>query len=165
MELQDMARRLPDDLWEIFAPLLPPVVWCGHGRPPQSHKDCVHGLLSVVVAGIAWERLPPCWPASTTIQRRLHRWRQRDVLRPAWGQRAQPSEPLPGIPWEQRLLDGSQQPAQKGGKRRGLRRWLAPRVAQPGPERATHAPCREAWSSPRPTPTPVGRRRRGAQGW
>ena len=40
MELKDIARRLPDDLWEIFEPLLPPVVWCGNGRPPKSNTVC-----------------------------------------------------------------------------------------------------------------------------
>jgi transposase len=131
MELQDIARRLPDDIWEIFAPLLPPGVWCGNGRPPKSNKDCLHGLLFVLVSGIAWEMLPPCWPSSKTIQRRLTRWLQRDVFRTAWGQLAQQYEPLQGINWAQSLLDGSKKPSKKGGKRPGLRQWIAPSVGQP----------------------------------
>ena len=35
MELKDVAKRLPEDIWEVFEPLLPPVVWCGNGRPPK----------------------------------------------------------------------------------------------------------------------------------
>ena len=131
MELKDIARRLPDDIWEIFEPLLPPVVWCGNGRPPKSNKDCLHGLPYVLVSGIAWEMLPPCWPSYKTIQRRLNRWLQGDVFRTAWGQLAQQYEQLRGITWDQMLLDGSKKPAKKGVKRRGLRRWIAPSVAQP----------------------------------
>ena len=131
MELKDLARRLPDDIWEIFEPLLPPVVWCGNGRPPKSNKDCLHGLLFVLVSGIAWEMLPPCWPASKTNQRRLTCWLQRDVFRTAWGQRAQQYEQLQGINGDQMLLDGSKKPSKKGGKRQGLHQWIAPRVGQP----------------------------------
>jgi transposase len=77
MELKDIARCLPDDIGEIFEPLLPPVVWCGNGRPPASNKDCLHGMLYVLVSGSAWERLPLCWPSSKTSQCRLTRWLQR----------------------------------------------------------------------------------------
>jgi transposase len=119
MELKDIARRLPEDIWEIFEPLLPPVVWCGNGRPPKSNKDCLHGLLFVLVAGIAWELLPPCWPSYKTIQRRLHRWLSLDVFRMAWGQLAQQYEQLYGINWDQILLDGSKKPSKKGGEETG----------------------------------------------
>jgi hypothetical protein len=27
MQLTDFARKVPDDVWTLFAPLLPPVVW------------------------------------------------------------------------------------------------------------------------------------------
>ena len=142
MELKDIARRLPDDLWEIFEPLLPPVVWCGNGRPPKSHKVYLHGLLFVLVSGISWEMLPPCWPSSKTIQRRLTRWLHLEVFRTAWGQLAQQYQQLQDINWDQRLLDGSKKPAKKwGGKRPGLRRLIAPSVALPCTLRATHAPC------------------------
>jgi transposase len=131
MELKDIARRLPDDIWEIFEPLLPQVVWCGNGRPPKSNKACLHGLLFVLVSGIAGEMLPPCGPSYKTIQRRRTRWLQLDVFRTAWGQLAQQYEQLQGINWDQLLLAGSKKPAKKGGKRRGLRRLIAPSVAQP----------------------------------
>ena len=141
MELKDLARRLPDAIGEIFAPLLPPVVWCGNGRPPKSTKDCLPGLLFVLVAGIAWERLPPCWPAYKTSQRRRTRWRQLAVFRTAWGQLAQQYEQLQGIHWDQMRLDGAKKPSKKGVKRQGLRQLIAPSVGQPCTWRATPAPC------------------------
>jgi hypothetical protein len=45
VKLQTIARRLPEEIWAIFEPLLPPVVWCGEGRPPASNHKCLHGLL------------------------------------------------------------------------------------------------------------------------
>lgn len=32
--LKALARRLPDDIWAIFEPILPAKVWSCNGRPP-----------------------------------------------------------------------------------------------------------------------------------
>ncbi len=53
MQLKDIARRLPDDIWKVFEPLLPAKVWVGNGRPPASNQECLHALLYVLVSGIA----------------------------------------------------------------------------------------------------------------
>ncbi len=31
MQLTDFAREVPEDVRARFAPILPPVVWCGNG--------------------------------------------------------------------------------------------------------------------------------------
>jgi transposase len=80
----------------------------------KSNKECLHGLLYVLVTGIAWEMLPPCWPSYKTIQRRLKHWLQLDVFRTAWTQLAQKYEQFQGINWDKILLDGSKKPAKKG---------------------------------------------------
>jgi len=122
VELKDVAKRLPDEIWGVFEPLLPPVVWQGNGRPPKTNKECFHGLLYVLVSGIAWELLPPCWPSYKTIQRRLEVRQQRDTFRTAWAQLAQKYEQLQGINWDKVLLDGSKKPSKKGAKRQALPR-------------------------------------------
>jgi len=122
MELKDIARRLPEDIWDVFEPLLPPVVWCGNGRPPKGNKECFHGLLYVLASGIAWEMLPPCWPSYKTVQRRLKRWLQLDVFHRAWEELALKYDRLRGINWDQVLRDGSKKPAKKGASRPALRR-------------------------------------------
>ena len=39
MQLTDFARQVPEEVWTLFAPLLPPVVWGGNGCPPgQVHR-------------------------------------------------------------------------------------------------------------------------------
>jgi transposase len=122
MELKDIARRLPDAIWGAFEPLLPAVVWRGNGRPPKGNKECLHGLLYVLVAGIAREMLPPCWPSYKTIQRRLKCWLRLDVFHQAWKELARKYERLHGVNWDQVLLDGSKKPAKKGASRPALRR-------------------------------------------
>jgi transposase len=131
MRLSDIARRLPDDVWAIFEPILPAVVWAGNGRPPVGNRDCLHALLYVLASGIAWEMLPWCFPSSKTVQRRLKVWLREDAFLRAWRQLAERYVQLHGINWDQILLDGSKKPSKKGGKRRGRVRSIAASRAVP----------------------------------
>ena len=45
MQLTDFARGVPEEVWTLFAPLLPPVVWCGNGCPPYDNRECLHAVL------------------------------------------------------------------------------------------------------------------------
>jgi putative transposase len=119
MQLKDVARRLPEEIWGVFEPILPPVVWFGVGRPPKSNRECFHALLYVLVSGIPWEMLPLGFPSYKTVQRRLRRWLGRDAFRTAWQQLAERYERLNGINWDQVLLDGSKKPSKKGGEQTG----------------------------------------------
>ncbi len=130
MKLTDFVRDVPNDVWAVFEPILPPAVWKGNGRKPKSNRECLHALLYVLVSGIAWEMLPVCFPSYKTVQRRLKRWLNLDVFHTAWKQLAQRYEQLHGINWDQILLDGSKKPSKKGVKRRGLRPSIAPSAAQ-----------------------------------
>lgn len=131
MQLKDLARRLPDDIWAVFERILPAKVWVGNGRPPCGNRECLHALLYVLASGIAWEFLPPCFPSYKTVQRRLKEWLRNDVFLTAWKQLAQRYEQFHGINWDQVLLDGSKKPSKKGAKRRGHLRSIAVSRAQP----------------------------------
>jgi transposase len=117
MKLTDFAREFPEDVWALFEPLLPPVIWCGNGRKPASNRDCLHGLFYVLVSGIGGRMLPKGFPSYQTVQRRLKRWLRLDTFRIAWQQLAQRYERLQGINWDQVLLDGSKKPSKKGARR------------------------------------------------
>ena len=125
MQLKDLARRLPDDIWAIFEPILPARVWVGNGRPPATNRECLHGLLYVLASGISWEMLPWCFPSYKTVQRRLKDWLRTDAFLTAWTSVAERYERLHGINWDQILLDGSKKPSKKGGPGRGLLRSIA----------------------------------------
>ena len=73
-----MARALvPDDLWAVIEPLLPPArPRPKGGRPPIPDRAALAGILFVLKSGIPWEMLPremgcgsgmSCW-------RRLRDW-------------------------------------------------------------------------------------------
>jgi transposase len=119
MKLHTLARRLPEEIWATFEPLLPPVVWSGEGRPPVSNHKVLHGLLYVLITGIGWDYVPPCFPCGKTIQDRLRVWLALDAFRTAWEHLARRYEALQGINWAKILLDGSKKPAKKGGEDTG----------------------------------------------
>jgi transposase len=114
MRLASIARRLPEAVWAAFEPVLPPVVWPGEGRPPASNHRCLHGLLYVLITGIGWDYVPPCFPCGRTIQDRLRLWLEHDAFRTAWQRLAERYERLRGVNWDQVLLDGCRRPAKKG---------------------------------------------------
>jgi transposase len=125
MQLKDLARELPSDIWAVFEPLLPAKVWSGNGRPPCDNRACLHALLYVLASGISWEFLPWCFPSYKTVQRRLKVWLRDDAFLRAWAQLAERYQRLHGINWDQLLLDGSKKPSEKGGRRRGRVRSIA----------------------------------------
>ena len=84
MQLKEIVKRLPDEVWNVFEPILPKKVWAGNGRPPASDRDCLHALLYVLILGISRELLPWCFPSYTTVQRRLKIWMQNDCFLTAW---------------------------------------------------------------------------------
>jgi len=125
MQLTDFARQVPDEVWRLFEPILPPVVWCGYGCPPYDNRECLHAVLYVLVTGIGWRMLPSGFPSYKTVQRRLTLWLELDAFRTAWRQLAQRYEALQGINWDEVLLDGSKKPAKKEASRLAPTPWIA----------------------------------------
>jgi transposase len=115
MRLSDIARRLPEEIWALFEPILPKVVYRGTGRHPATNHACLHGLLYVLITGIGWDYVP----RGKTIQSRLRQWLTLDCFHQAWAELAQRYERFQGINWDQILLDGSKKPAKKGGEDTG----------------------------------------------
>jgi transposase len=130
MQLTDFARKVPEDVGMLFAPILPPVGWCGNGCPPYDNRACLHAVLYVLVTGIGWRMLPSGFPSYKTVQRRLKVWLEQEAFRRAWQQLAQRYEALQGINGDEVLLDGAKQPAKKGARRRVPAPWIAASAGQ-----------------------------------
>jgi transposase len=70
---------IPDGLWELIDPLLPPRAHRPKaGRPRLSDRACLSGILFVLRSGIPWEMLPQemgcgsgmtCWRISPSFGR------------------------------------------------------------------------------------------------
>jgi transposase len=80
-----MAKPLlPDELWEIIQPLLPPPKprrFRYPGRKPIGDRQALTGILFVLKTGIPWEDLPAemgCG-CGMTCWNRLHDWNRAGV--------------------------------------------------------------------------------------
>jgi putative transposase len=119
LTFEKIARRLPDEIWNAFEPVLPAVVWCGNGRPPKSNRECFHGALYVLVSGIAWKLMPASFPCYKTVRKRFKRWLDVDAFRHVWAQCAAEYQSRRGVNLDQLSIDGARKPAKKGGSSTG----------------------------------------------
>ncbi len=79
-----MAKELvPDELWEIIEPLLPPEPPKPKGgRPPVDNRAALTGIIVFVLkSGIPWEMLPQEMGrgSAVTCRRRSREWQEAEV--------------------------------------------------------------------------------------
>lgn len=144
--LSDVARRLPDEVWSTFEPLLPAVVWKGNGRPPAGNRACLHGVLYVLVSGVGWDLVPACFPCGKTLKGRLKAWLARDCFRTAWAALAADHDRLRGVNWDQVLLDGAKHKSPRGVPRPARARSTGRSAGPACTWRPTGARCRSGRS-------------------
>lgn len=118
-----MARPiLPDELWEMIAPLLPARTPSPKGgRPPVGDREALTGILFVLKTGIGWEDLPcemGCG-SGMTCWRRLRDWQADgtwDKIHKALLDRLRGADK---IDWSRALIDSSHVRAAYGGGETG----------------------------------------------
>lgn len=114
MTFETLARRLPDELWNAFEPVLPPVVWCGNGRPPVDNKRCLHATIFILISGTPWKLMPAGFPSYKTVRKRFKHWLDLGVFEQVWSDCAARYQLLRGINFDQLSIDGARKPAKKG---------------------------------------------------
>jgi transposase len=118
-----MAKLLvPDDLWAVIAPLLPPArPRPKGGRPPVPDRAALTGILFVLKTGLPWEYLPAemgcgsgmsCW-------RRLRDWQAAGVWAALHRALLERLEGAGQLDWSRAALDSASVPAKGGARRRG----------------------------------------------
>ena len=111
---------LPDELWAIVEPLLPPEPPKPKGgRPRVPDRAALTGIIFVRKSGIPWEMLPQemgCG-SGVTCWRRLRDWQDAGV----WGRLHRTLLDRLGeagrIDWDRASLDRASVPAQRGARR------------------------------------------------
>ena len=116
-----MAKPLvPDELWELVEPLLPP-----HpprpkgGRKPVDDRACFAGILFVLKTGIGWEDLPAEMGCGSgmTCWRRLRDWHKAGVFQRLHGVLLGKLREAGCIDWRNAVVDSSSVRAVFGGSK------------------------------------------------
>ncbi len=123
---------LPDELWDIIEPLLPPEPPKPKGgRPRVPDRACLTGILFVLKSGIPWEMLPRelgCG-SGVTCWRRLRDWQADGVwdrLHRALLDRLGAADK---IDWRRVSVDAASVPAKRGARRWDRTRPIAAKAA------------------------------------
>lgn len=131
-----MAKLLvPDDLWAMIAPLLPPVrPKPKGGRPRVPDRAALSGILFVLRSGLPWEMLPAemgcgsgmsCW-------RRLRDWHEAGVWAALHRVLLERLRAAGQIDWSRAALDSATVAAKRGVPGRARTRRIAASRAASG---------------------------------
>ena len=123
--------RIPDDLWEVIEPLLPPQRPAGTvGRPPVPFRTVLDGILYVLRTGCQGKAVPQEFGSGSTCHKRFQEWERTGVFEKLWAKLLTRYDELRGIRWRFQSLDSVTVKAPLGGRRRAR----TPRIeANPAP--------------------------------
>lgn len=147
---------LPDALWNLIQPLLPPSPRRPNGgRPRLPDRACLTGILFVLRSGIPWEMLPQelgCG-SGMTCWRRLRDWQEAGIWQLIHFSLLDWLARCAEIDWSRAVVDGSSIRAVFGGCRRDRIPPTGPSWATSAIKYATVAVFRSPFNSPEPTVT------------
>jgi len=118
--VDDLSRRLvPDELWALVEPLIPPAGQRpqGGGMAPTDARAVFTAIVFVLTSGCAWRHLPPSFGVTVPT---AHRWFVRWTDAGLWPRLHQAvldelgSQGL--IDWSRAVCDGASVRAKKGGR-------------------------------------------------
>jgi transposase len=143
-----MAKELvPDELWALVKPLMPPrPPRPDGGRPPVDNRRALTGILFVLKTGIPWEYLPQemgCG-CGMTCWRRLRDWQQSGVWDKLHRLLLAKLRKADQIDWSRAVVDSASVRAVGGAKRPGPTRRIAGKSVQ----NTTSSRMRRAFRSP-----------------
>ena len=129
-----MSKPLvPDELWEVVEPLIPPEPPKPKGgRPRVPDRACLTGIVFVLKTGIPWEYLPRelgCG-SGMTCWRRLAAWTEAGVWHRLHQALLERLEGAGQIDWSRASLDSASVPAKRGATKPGR---IRPIGASPAP--------------------------------
>jgi transposase len=113
--------RISDELWAVFAPLLPKHVNThrfGGGRPRVPDRRCADAIFYVLRTGCQWEALNQtelC--AKSTAHDRFQEWVAAGVFLRLWQVGVERFDELKGIEWAWMSMDGAMTKAPLGGEK------------------------------------------------
>jgi len=146
-------REVPDDLWELIKPLLPPDKPPGaNGRPRVLNRTVLNGILYVLRTGCQWKMVPREYSSGSTCHLRFQTWVRAGVFERIWRVCLRHYDELRGIDWRFQSLDSATVSAPvKGGIKPGKTRPIGGNWAPNGTTCRTPTACH--WPSHSLAPT------------
>jgi putative transposase len=115
--------RIPDDLWEAIALLLPEhpnTHRFGGGRPRAPDRVCLEAILFVLRTGCQWKALDASrFCPGSTAHDRFQEWVQAGVFHTLWEHGLLAYDDWKGIDWSWLSMDGCMTKAPLGGQKTG----------------------------------------------
>jgi len=100
-------REIPDDLWNLIEPILPPDKPPGaNGRPPVANRIVLNGILYVLRTGCQWKMVPRQYSSGSTCHLRFQTWVRAGIFQRVWRVCLKHYDDLQGIDWRFQSLDG-----------------------------------------------------------
>ena len=118
---QETIWHVPDELWNLIAPLLGPEKEPGTaGRPAVPFRKIFDGIIYVLRTGCQWSAMPRSeFAPKSTAWGRFKQWSQAGVFQPAWALVLEYYDLEVGIAWKWQSLDGVITKAPLGGEATG----------------------------------------------
>lgn len=114
----DLERELvPDGLWEIVAPLIPPFKprRQGGGTAPVADRTVFCAIVYALTTSCAWRRLPPSFGVSpATAHRRFAAWTRAGLWRRFHNEVLDRLGAAGAIDWSAALVDSASVRAKRG---------------------------------------------------
>ena len=141
-------REIPDELWNLIEPRLPPDKPPGaNGRPRVSNRTVLNGILYVLRTGCQWKMVPREYSSGSTCHLRFQTWMRAGVFQQMWRVCLKHYDDLRGIDWRFQSMDSATVSAPvKGGTKpektlRIAANWAPSGISSPTP-RAFRWPSR-----------------------
>lgn len=116
-----MQRLVPDELWELFEPMMPkhtPSEWGGHPRTPD--RAALTGIVYVLRTGVPWEYVPAEFGCSgMTCWNRLREWQRAGVFDKVLENLLVRLHRAGKLDWSRAVIDSAHAPAKRGGAEAG----------------------------------------------
>ena len=115
-----MEALVPDDLWAVVEPLLPPEpAKPKGGRPPSPDRAALAGVILVLRTGMQWKHVPhsALGCSGKTSWRRLGAWQAAGVWAALHRVLLERLHDAGALDWSRAALDSASVPAKKGARR------------------------------------------------
>lgn len=101
-------REIPEDLWNLIEPILPPDKPPGtNGRPRVANRTVLNGILYVLRTGCPWKMVPREYSSGSTCHLRFQSWVGGRVFQRIWRLCLKHYDDLQGIDWRFQSMDSA----------------------------------------------------------